>query len=366
MRIGIITFHAAHNYGSMLQAYALKTFLTCGQNTAEIINYRTENQKDIYAVFTKRKGFRFLLKNMFACTCYKALSSKYNLFENFLVNELGCADEVHLASEVNSLAFDIVVAGSDQIWNINTNDFEWLYFLEGVYAKKCAYAVSCGPGNVEITDKQRIANNLAKFSDISVRDYSTKYFVEQNSAKIATEVCDPVILLKKQEWKKLYQNVNIKKLPKKYIFFYTLSCDKRMIKIVKRISKEMGMPIVISQITNQYDMLLDAHRMLDCGPKEFLYLIDNASIVITSSYHAMLFSLVFNKLFYVIAGTKDNRKKDILKKYNIEAQSVDETIDVDLVKKQFYSENIDFSNVVHDLRDKGIRFIGEKILNGNM
>lgn len=366
MKIGIITFHAAHNFGSMLQAYALKTYISQQNNSAEIINFRTKNQKDIYAVFTKRKGLKYLLKNAFALTCRKSLNKKHTLFEEFLKNELNCEEEIQSAGQINSMNFDAVIAGSDQIWNINTNDFEWLYFLENITAKKYSYAVSCGPNNVYISDRNRIASNLNLFNAISVRDEATHHFVEQNSEKTATIVCDPVMLLEQQAWRNLSSESITENLPDKFIFLYTLGCDKNLIKVVKQISKELKLPIVIPHVTNQYDMLLNARRVFVSGPKEFLKLIDSAAIVVTSSYHAMLFSIIFDKQFYVIAGSHDNRKRDILKRYNLEQQTIDGNIDITLVKKQFETWNADFSSIVNDLRLQGARFINERICDDNM
>lgn len=354
MNIGIITFQASHNFGSMLQAFALKNYLKQVNTTVSIVNYRTDIQKDIYSVFTKRRGFKYILKNAYSALHYGVLKSKYDKFEAFLFDELGCKMDVDLR-QIQETKYDLVVFGSDQIWNLFAIDFDWLYLGEKVPTRKVAYAVSCGPNKFEIADKKRISEDLNCFDLISVRDGATKAFVDNNSKKTAEIVCDPVFLLEKRQWEQLMAN-NIRKLPKKYIFFYSLGCDKRMSQIVRRISRTLNLPIITLNTSNQNDMFL-GKKILDSGPKEFLTLIRKAAVVVTSSFHAMLFSVIFDKLFFVIDGKKDKRKCDLLKKWQLEAQSIDGEVDIELIKKQYSNFNCDYSELVKAEKDVGAEFI---------
>ena len=83
-KVSIITFHASHNYGSCLQAYALQQVVKELNYDCEIINFRTDRQKDLYAIFTKRKGLRYFLKNCAHLLYYPALKKKYDRFEKFI------------------------------------------------------------------------------------------------------------------------------------------------------------------------------------------------------------------------------------------------------------------------------------------
>ena len=357
MKIGILTFHAAHNFGSMLQAYALKNYIaTTFDAEVEIVNFRTSVQKDIYSVITKRKGMKYFIKNMYSMLEYIPLKKKHEKFENFLQTKLSCYDECNTLDEINSKHYDIVIAGSDQIWNVNTNDFEWIYLLEGINTRKISYAVSCGPNLVSIEEKERISRNLSQFYSISTRDNATKNFVKNLSNKEAEVVCDPVLLMDKEKWIDLSNEI-VLDLPEKYIFFYTLSCNERMRKIVQQISKVLKLPVVVPHNTNQHDLFMKSNRKLKTGPIEFLNLMNNASVVVTSSFHAMLFSIIFNKQFYIIDGMKDNRKKDILLKYNLQSQSIDDTLNEEIIKEQYDNVKCDFSDIVMNLRENGEAFL---------
>lgn len=366
MKIGIITFHAAHNFGSMLQAYALSTFMRRLNSDTSIINYRTENQKDIYSVFTKRRGLKYLIKNAYALLDYRRLREKNIKFEAFLREQLKCSEEHNCPASINSQNFDVIVSGSDQIWNIDTNDFEWVYLLDAIEVKKkCSYAASCGPSCVTITDRERITKALNDYEAISVRDNTTKQFVENHSEKTAQVVCDPVFLLDRDEWHDLAEEIDLR-LPQKYIFFYTLSCSKRMKQVLKQISKSLQMPVVIPHHTNQHDLFMKAKRCVASGPVEFMHLMKNASVVVTSSFHAMLFSVICNKPFFVIDGMKDNRKKDFLKEYGLEKHSIDGPVDLAMIQERYESKNNDFSSVAMREQRKGIEFIRRNIFHENL
>ena len=130
--VGVMTFHAAHNYGSSLQAYALKTVIQNLGLDCEIINFRTEKQKDQYAPLTKRKGIKYLVKNTYFLLNYKNRKKKHERFESFITKYL-----IHNQLEYSSLDmlyeiqpdYDYYVSGSDQVWNPIPRDADKAYFL---------------------------------------------------------------------------------------------------------------------------------------------------------------------------------------------------------------------------------------------
>lgn len=149
MKVGIITFHAAHNYGSMLQAYALQQVVTSLGHDCCIINLRTPRQKRYYSPFYLKGGLRSKIKAL----AYPAVAvndwRKHRLFEKFLRSYLILTPAEYSSSEQlrhASLDFDIVISGSDQIWNTCCFDHEPAYFLDFCNdAKRVAYAPSMGP-----------------------------------------------------------------------------------------------------------------------------------------------------------------------------------------------------------------------------
>ena len=142
MKIGILTFHAAHNYGSMLQAYALQRFLKDHGHEPEFINFRSKVQKLMYA-----HPFDFRYKYMVKETVYNALHHPQTLWprymrwekhEKFIKQHLSLSQEYNTEEEIKQCAdnYDLIIVGSDQIWNTNALDFSTVYFADFSNTKK--------------------------------------------------------------------------------------------------------------------------------------------------------------------------------------------------------------------------------------
>ena len=139
-KVGIITFHASHNYGSMLQAYALQQVVLSMGYDCEIINFRSIAQKEMYKpIFLKGtfygKCVRFIIQATYALDILK----KYRLFEYFLKEELILSPKEYTTLhdlENENFSYDYYISGSDQIWNVHAYDFNYAYFLPFVKSGK--------------------------------------------------------------------------------------------------------------------------------------------------------------------------------------------------------------------------------------
>lgn len=133
IRTATLTFHASHNYGSMLQAYALQRVLKKNIDVEnEIINLRTPIQKSIYPNPMKIQcSLRGLVSFICRIPILGGLNRKFNMFEDFLRHELVLSQEFHSRDEVANYVknFDCLIAGSDQIWNTACGDFDWSYYF---------------------------------------------------------------------------------------------------------------------------------------------------------------------------------------------------------------------------------------------
>lgn len=313
-KIGIITFHAAHNYGSVLQAYALQKILTKMGLMCEIIDFRTERQKDQYRPLTKRKGCKYFLKNCYFLLNYRNRKDKYNKFETFIADRL-CKSKREYSS-LNELyseedQYDYYISGSDQIWNTAPNDANMAYFLPFVKSgKKIAYAPSFGQIG-DIKNKNEIANYLSKYDYISVREEYGQNLINKLIGRCADIVLDPTLLMDKDDWERLVDSKPL--IDGDYIFFYTLFASSDIIKTVKKISKDLKLPVVISNISNQYEIFNSFIKKTNCGPEDFLNLIKNAKLVCATSFHGTVFSVLLHKPFIALNGMNDNRISTLLR-----------------------------------------------------
>lgn len=357
-KVGIITFHAAHNYGSNLQAYALqKTIENLGID-CELINFRTERQKDQYRPLTKRKGVKYIVKNGYFLLNYVSRKKKYDIFEQFIDKQLKKSNIEYNTLEAlysASMPYTHYISGSDQIWNTVPNDANMAYFLPFVQnGKKIAYAPSFGQSKTQ-RNIAEIAEYIKEYDMLSVREKEGASFIKEiTGINNIPVLVDPTLLIDSTEWEALAEKQRMKE---DYIFFYTLFADKSMIHMVKMISKQLDLPVVISTVSNQYDIFSGFVKKTDTGPREFLSLIKHAKFVCTSSFHGTVFSVLLKKPFYAINGMDDSRIATLLQKVKLEHRSI--SID-DITGKLPDIDEVDFSQAeqqIHNERQESLDYI---------
>ena len=318
MKIGTITFHGSHNYGSVLQAYALQKFTVelfrehgapCDY---EIINYRSRTQKSIYEL-PRPDSMKGLVKWGMSLPYRKGLHTQYQRFESFINDRLQLSEEFNDAGKLGNrvLRYDVLMAGSDQIWNIRSLDFSYAYLFEGCDNKKISYAASLGPLpiNWEKYDKERYGRLIDGFDTLSVRERQSARLLQIPAVNRKPEVLvDPTLLMSVSEWRKIQSNMD----PGRYILFYCLEPKNVHLKMAKQLSELTGLKVVITGYRNKWDYINTFEKKYEAGPEDFLSLIDHAAVILTSSFHGTAFSLIYEKPFYVIDGMRDGRIRDLL------------------------------------------------------
>lgn len=325
MRIGILTFHRAHNYGAALQCYALQSFLCQEGNDVSIIDYNKKELWEYYRWF-KKKELSFAVSSLRKAPkrCIKLLLKwskiipRYHKFRQFQTHKL------HLCSTDNiwQHPFDLILIGSDQIWNTEIthgfDPFYWGAFKRPTKTKVATYAASLKRVWQE-EDRTRAINYLNKLDAISVREASVAHTVHELDSRLKPIlVPDPVFLLTAQEWKA------IARLPRTnypYVFFYQASDSENAFNIAQQVAKEKNMSlIVLSANVNGRN----SDKCRGSSPEEFIGWILNADLVVTSSFHATAFSIIFQKDFYCIDlnSGEDSRLKDILQMFQLSDRSI--------------------------------------------
>ena len=314
MRIGILTFHRAHNYGAMLQAYALKK--TCEKLGADtsVIDYAPEYIDEQYNYFRFSGNSRRTLLNI------------YNLRGNFAKQKLFEAfknDFMNLRPFNTNEKFDIILYGSDQIWNPNIkNGFDKVYF--GYHkipvTQNVSYAASIGKSQFSKDELKQFSMISQKLDRISVREETARDLLQPVVKKKIEVVLDPTLLLSADEWTDIAMEPNISGA---YILVYQVNIISQTMKIAISLSKKLNIPIV--EITYKKTKLHYKHRVLNnVGPREFIGLFKNASYIITSSFHGTAFSIIFRKNFYtVVHRAYGSRMQDLLNKIGLADRMVE-------------------------------------------
>lgn len=361
-KVGIITFHASHNYGSMLQAYALQqTILGMGLD-CEIINFRSPRQKEIFRPPFMQGTFSGKIKRTLLYMPFlKPLLRKHNLFEQFIRDELYLSPNEYASLQElqqSDIYYDYYISGSDQIWNTYCLDFDWAYFLPFVKkSKKIAYAPSMGPNSraaIKQEYKKEIISLISNYEEVSVREFATQEVLKELLEKDYPVMIDPTLLLTANKWNEMAGEFPLIKEP--YIFLYTPWFNKQVFNTAKYISEQLGYPIVISQLYNQWSnnhwIIKNTFKYhLATGPKEFLNLCKFAKCVVGGSFHLVVFSILFRTPFYAVDGMKDSRVANLLSTVGLENRSWDSTWKV----SNHISLDIEFDKVTPIIESERVR-----------
>ncbi len=331
MKRGILTFHNSDNYGSVLQAYALKSYVKqiFPNDECEIVNYVAPNQNNLYALYLKNNSIKNIIKNIRAFLFSKLLKKRIYEFDVFRKNHLRISKEkIEQSTTLRDYLqdFNMMICGSDQIWNPLSLDFSEEYFVPEYKGVKVAYAPSFGNGreaDLDRVDRMALRKDLQDFRAVSVRENSGKELLKSlGYEKEVNLVLDPTLLLKKQEWEKIIEN---KRSSEPYIFFYSINYNPEAINMVKHISKLTGLEVRIMFSTNKtYQALGKGFKLVsETNPLDFLRLVRDAKLVLSNSFHGVAFSTIFRKDFFALEVNrngeiyKDERIHNLLETFNI-------------------------------------------------
>lgn len=309
----IITFCNENNLGANLQAFALQEILKIKGET-KLLNYDLKNEKSTI----ERKLKDFLLKPI----NYVLFKS----FKNFRKENYNLTKKVHTIKEIEILAkeYDNIICGSDQIWNYDIVgsqfDIYSINFNTSLKSKKFSYAASIGTNSIPDITIKKLQQILPSYNGISIREKSAVKELHNNGIDKAIEVLDPTFLLESKQWD---EKLNIKNLEnKKYIFVYYLDDPNMIKKACNEISALTNYEFICygkKSILKKNPDIKNCTFINQIGPKEFLEYIKNAEFIVTNSFHAIAFSIIYSKQFLtVLNGNRGIRQENILKKFGIE------------------------------------------------
>lgn len=292
MKVGIITCHDVYNYGSSLQAYALSQHLQDLGAEVQVIDYKPEyiyrliNFMEVDSPKWQTALWRKWAYRMRLLPLRLARLPKYVRYKKFNRKYLNLTRKrFHAEQELCRLSgFDAFICGSDQIWGSVENKCgeDGAFYLSFVKeGKRIAYAASFGAPEISEKGEACVKTYLPSFHAISVRESSGVELLNRYGID-ATQVADPVFLLEKDLWERMSRKP--KGLPERYVLVYGYdSCT--------------NLEAVSSELTDLPVVSLKDQRYGGYGPEEFLYMIQNAELVVTSSFHAIAFSLIFEVPF---------------------------------------------------------------------
>lgn len=365
LRTATITFHKAVNYGAILQAYALqRSILKLGIDN-DIIDYDCKLISNVYKLINI-KSVKSFIKSLIAFRIYYYKKNKFKSFiKKYIILTNPVTKDILKSEEFNN-KYDFFITGSDQVWNYEITNLDDAYFLNFVKDESkvksyaASFGISCIPENLRLKYK----NYLKRFSSILVREKTGAKLIENLIDKKVNIVLDPVLLLNKNEWNEIIFKTKFDDIKDKYILVYM---ETPYIKLfAEKLSAKYKIPIF-----NIADLILKKKNKIGnteskLGPEEFVNAIKNAKFVVTGSFHAVVFSIIYNKDFFInnVDKTKENRssrQKDLLDLLEIKDREIfNHDDDTDFVP-------IDWNNVNKKLEIERNKSINElkKILGVN-
>lgn len=350
MKIGIITIQKSPaSYGALLQAFALWKYIDDkGDCSAEIIDlYRPAQNGYIHSV--KRVGFlnynyRLNKRNRVSPISWikkyfnKRKTSRFLNFANKskYSNPFYSVDSLYQSPP----DYDVYISGSDQIWNPDMSFNVAPYFLEFVKdKKKISYASSFGKEQLDAKYLEQSKKWLSDYTAISVRESKTVELLGHLGIK-SMMVLDPTFLLSSDDWKSISSK---RKLNDKYIMFFSFTHSGRIKENIEYIAKKTNNKIVTNS-KEKSNLYIDISR---CPVEDWLSYILNATCIITDSFHAAVFSIIFNRPFYVFISSNSalgQRRMRIDNLLEI-TKLTQRKIGVDEIRTINIHDQIDYENV---------------------
>ena len=355
MRIKTITCHDVYNVGASLQAFALQQYLSSLGHDVEIIDYKPDYLSRHYSLtaVNNPKYDKSVLREMYILLKLRKRlraikSEKKKAFDTFTKQYLRVTDKKYQSIQdlrIDCPKADLYLAGSDQIWNpLFPNGKDPAFFLDFIPEDKikASYAASFAVEEISEEDKVRDQKLLSTFDHISVRESSGLNILE-SMGLTGTHVCDPVFLLEVDEWKKLLINFEH---TKKYIFVYDFDSNQAMHQKIKRYAEEKDLEIISA-------FPIEGGKCLtNLGPLEFLGVIAGAELVISNSFHATAFSIIFHVPFLVFNRQEqiNTRMSDLVQYFGVDKGVIIDAADeiptmkydwkaIDLRKESFICES---------------------------
>lgn len=372
MKIGILSLVLHTNYGGILQSYALQTVLERLGHEVVVLNrnrdlHRSFSQQNLlYLKYLIRK---YLLRRD---TTYKTASQQNKERYECEVNTRAFIDKyIHTRTVMGITAdtfsdMDAVIVGSDQVWRPRYFKKQWksgienafLSFLGDAGKKRIAYAASFGTDEWEYADEEtvRCAELLQRFDAVSVRESSAVGLCrERLGYGRAQHMLDPTMLLSKDDYVQLMANVETPK-SKGNLMSYILDDSVEMQHLVEQIAKERGLTPFYTKVPK---------GCVVPPVEQWLRGFMDAEFVVTDSFHACVFSIIFGKPFVVVGNQKRgmSRFDSLLSMFGLESHLISSSAEYN--PGESYAISADVDGILESKRKDSVSFLEESLQRRN-
>ncbi len=340
MKLALLSFHNAANYGAALQAYALQAFLEKRGYECEYLDYVNDARKSMYSMHdhiwknTKSGNLSAALKYMMGTPFVQLRKKRFNKFyKQHLKVSAQTYTNAEMAKAVEPL-YDKFIVGSDQVWCAENNggDMAFLFSFVKDGKKKISYSSSFGVPEIPEPLRDDYARYLKDFSHLSTREEFGCDMIKSMTGKDAVLVLDPVFLLSAEDWAELISSKN----EDRFIFSYT-NTEAQLPSFLKQTKYPIeGKRIYkLSSQTRPSDFINKQVKvMYTMSPQTFLQSVRDAEFVVTASFHCLAFSIVFHKPFAaLLSGGKVGRLYNLLDLFGLTDRIVTKVTTLEALQK---------------------------------
>ena len=360
MKIGILTFHYAYNFGAVWQCYGLQQTLNrLGYNEVEILNVVPHKWHWFLMGIPLKISFQNIGKGLQKFMHWRECKEQFDIFRSkyikcsppFSMSEIGCFTQ----------KYDVIIVGSDQVWAPSQRK-DFLYFLNWnptFRGKRIAYAPCCATDIIDEKYVTVLQKALDNFDYLSARNICTQKFVYNLINKKVPLVPDPTILANYKSFIKKANN------EKPYILNFVLGKDilggnSKAIQILQTLHPECKVISVVVPKSNPIIPILGDEVRYDVSPIEWLNLIAHAKLVYTDSFHCTIFSMKFHTPFvaYYSDPIKKSRFEDLSQRFGVSKHIVKS---LDELKKAALLPYAEVDNIFVEQQKIGEQYLREAL-----
>lgn len=339
--IGIITIHKSTSYGACLQAHALWKYLQSKGFDCEIIDlyrnihkgyipskrytiyespYRNGGKKSTSLFKRLKTSISIFLLNKIYKEADKIREQKFNKFNSLIKysQPYYCIDALYQ----NPPLYDIYITGSDQVWNPTIGIPLEPYFLTFTDSNhKISYASSFGVAGLKESYKKMFKPWLSNYKAISCREKEGASIICEILDKKVPICLDPTLLIGTDYWKSI---LVLPTFSKPYLLiFFLKGLSKKVLNFCTKVASENNLEIIILGKAS-LQQTIKYHCVADAGPEEFIGWIKKAKIVITDSFHGLVFSMMLSNCFYIkldnagLGKSRNSRIETVLSNFNLQ------------------------------------------------
>ena len=321
-KVKVLTYCTESSYGSILQAYALKQALLSLNAESEILMKKKAPSEKYRLRFQGPKTPKSLMRFLFQWLARHERAKRYEGTVAFLNEHM----DIRYFDSISDLEIDpnaYYLTGSDQVWNPGVLKEEFFLPFVPTGCKKITYAVSMGTLNVPAQAHQRFGDLVRGFPRISVREDSMIEVLQSYTDAKQERHIDPTFLLSSNRWRELEKEYPIHR---PYILVFPLYWDASFNKELKALHKKTGKDIIV--LSERKNSAYATKRIYDADVRQFLWLLDHADAVVSSSFHGVALSLILEKpLAAVINPAAPSRITSILSCLNYKNLTIGDLAD---------------------------------------